>query len=733
MLKFAGIGKIALAGAIAIIFASAALAADDLSFKLETHYAVPDGGLAEIVTASPDGRFLYYTNASGKKIGALDISDPSKPKPLAEISTGEAEPTSAAVSKDGKYLVAVLRNGDGIDNPAPGTLRLFSIGADGAPEAVGDAPLGVGPDSLALTEVGGKLVAVVAIEDEETDSEGEATIDGKRPGQVDVVTVNAEKPEESIVATVNFSEEALQIDGVNFPQDPQPEFVAISPDGLEAAVTLQENNAVALIDLKDPAKPAIKSIFTAGTVSRKADLKKDGNVDFSSDFTGRREPDAAAYLSIGGKTFLALANEGDSSLKTFGDGVYSGGRGVSLHNLDGSVVWDSGLELENAAALSGHYPDARSESRSMEVEGVAVYSGLDRVLMVAASEKGSFLAVYQVNDAEKPELLALLPTGNSPEGVKIAPGRSDGEILIISGNEGDGTINIYSASTGVQASSATPRITSESVYWTAISGMATDGEFFYAVGDNAVKPSVIWKIYPSKAESGEIAVLEEIHLTKDGQAQSYDLEGICWTKDGFWLSAEAAKTASENLLVFSSLDGQVQAEYPLDEALIAKYGDPQNYGFEGVAAASGGEKVYAVLQRGFDSSKPQAAILEFAPASREWRVAWYPLDQNSIDQEKYWTGLSDVALGPDSKMLVVERDKGAGSSAEVKKIYSIDLDSFGQEKTLEKALVSDIAADWGLLLEKVASLALLNDEMWIVTDNDGAGWTRVINLGAPGK
>jgi DNA-binding beta-propeller fold protein YncE len=259
------------------------------SFVPESHYAVPGGEVAEIVAASADGMFLYYTNASGKKVGVLDISDPANPKAASYISTGEAEPTSAAVSSDGKNLIVVMRNGDGLNRPAPGTLSLYDISDAGKPSHAGDVEIGIGPDSAALASRGGNLVAVVAIEDEEG----------------------------------------------------------------EAAVTLQENNAVAVIDISNPEEPKIKNVFCAGTVERKADLKKDGSVDFSGDFKGRREPDGIAYVTVGDEIYLAVANEGDTSLKTFGDGVYSGGRGVSLLRADGTPVWDSGAELERAASRAG--------------------------------------------------------------------------------------------------------------------------------------------------------------------------------------------------------------------------------------------------------------------------------------------------------------------------------------------------------------------------------------------
>lgn len=39
------------------------------------------------------------------------------------------------------------------------------------------------------------------------------------------------------------------LDGVNFPEDPEPEFVSINDNNI-AVVTLQENNALVLINLE---------------------------------------------------------------------------------------------------------------------------------------------------------------------------------------------------------------------------------------------------------------------------------------------------------------------------------------------------------------------------------------------------------------------------------------------------------------------------------------------------
>ena len=711
------------------LFSPPSSEAEVKSFRLEYHYAVPGGEVAEIVTATPDGMRLFYTNASGEKVGILDISDPASPKGLGSISVS-GEPTSAAISVDGRYLAVAVRNGDSLNNAIPGTLGIYDISLPDKTLHIGNITVGIGPDSLACTEIDGKMVVVIAIEDEESDEEGEATLGGKRPGRIDVVTVNPSDLPSSTVASVELSQELLSsIEGINYPADPQPEFVAISPSGIEVAVSLQENNGVVVIDISDPSAPLIKRVFCAGTVERKADLKKDGQISFSDDFKGRREPDSLTYLSVGGKNYLALANEGDTELKSFGDGVYPGGRGLSIHDMDGNVLWDSGVELDIAAALLGHYPDERSGKKGTEMEGVTSAKMFGDDLLIAASERGSFLAVYRVKDISAPELIKILPTGISPEGVIAITGRQDGKHLIVSANEGDGTINLYSVSDkDVPGDTSDLTIYSKSEPWSALSGFSSDGKYVYAVPDNAWSTSRIWRINMSEAKDGKAEIDLTIPILKDGTPAAYDLEGICWTKDGFWLAGEGSK-ASENVLVFAGHDGVVKEEYFLPQELMDKYGDPDKFGFEGVAVTSDGSFLYVAMQRGFDNNEDKAAILRFSPTERKWETAWYPLDKNPVDSKKYWTGLSDLCLVDDDNLLVLERDKGRGDSARIKRVYSVNLKGFSEGALLGKKLVKDISKSQGLLLEKTESLCLLDGHIWVATDNDGAGWTRMLNLG----
>lgn len=63
------------------------------SFRLVSTFLVPGGNSAEIVAATPDGLTLVYTDAVGRTLGIVDISNPAAPAQVATIPVdGPASP-----------------------------------------------------------------------------------------------------------------------------------------------------------------------------------------------------------------------------------------------------------------------------------------------------------------------------------------------------------------------------------------------------------------------------------------------------------------------------------------------------------------------------------------------------------------------------------------------------------------------------------------------------------------
>ena len=701
-----------------LISASSANALPIRSFTPINRYVV-DGAVAEIIAATPDGMTVVYTNSDDENIGLLDISKPSIPQVIGTVDVSAfGEPTSVAVTPNGQYaLVSVLDKTKKIANQKPGTLVFINLQTQ---SIVGQVKLaGIGPDSLAITPDGSK--AIIAIEDEED----EDNLPGKRPGSVNFITINYNNPNLSQVNNVALNLEG--IDGVNYQKDPQPEFVAISKDGKTAAISIQENNAIAILDV---ASEKVIRIFSAGTSKHKrADLKKDKKISFTQSFEGRREPDALAFTADG--KYIITANEGDTKQKTFKDGIYSGGRGWSIFDLEGNVVYDTGSSLEEEAVIRGHYPDGRSKKRGIEVEGVAVASFNNQEFAFVASERGSFLAVYDLSNIKYPQLVSFLPTGMAPEGILPIPQRN----LVLTANEKDGTIDTFRGSMfgfNPYKTNVEPDVVGslENPYaalsgWTQVPGNPNK---FYAVPDNAVAPS---KIFSLELQGKKLVVTDAMELTKNGKAAKYDLEGITVASNGgFWVVSEGDNRKGKerpNVLVKLSAQGEVEQEVFLPQNAAAKI---QRFGFEGVTTSADGSKVYVAIQREF-KGEDKVRIAEYNVATKNWNYYFYSLD---TDNKKGWVGNSEIARDIDGSFLVIERDNQGGkkgaSNVRVKRIYRFSLDGVRPRETVNKQLVADLTKDYNWYEEKVEGLAVTNNGYWVISDNDGGTIsTRALFIG----
>lgn len=119
--------------------------------RIATHDV--NGAVAEIVTSTPNGRTLIYTNSTDGKIGFVDIADPASPVEIGSIAAG-GEPTSVATTPDGRWALVVV---DG----TPDKLQVIDL-SDNTIETTMN--LGGQPDSIAVSADG--KYAAIAIENE---------------------------------------------------------------------------------------------------------------------------------------------------------------------------------------------------------------------------------------------------------------------------------------------------------------------------------------------------------------------------------------------------------------------------------------------------------------------------------------------------------------------------------------------------------------------------------------
>lgn len=376
------------------------------------------GEVAEIVACTPDGRTLIYTDSSAQVLGFVDISNPATPTEIATLPAG-GEPTSVAVTPSGRWALAVVHG-------SPDTLLVIDLRDRTVERSI---VLGGQPDSIAISPDG--FYAAIAIENERDEG-----VDGGRMPQppAGFLTIVRLFGPPALWSTRNVS---LAGFGDRFPTDPEPEFVDIN-DEHEAAVTLQENNTVVIVDLQ---RARVVEHWSTGTTTHLADLQNDGVVAFDDILlNARREPDAVAWTPRGN---LITANEGDYSVD-LAAGEFVGGRNFTIFSRRGAVVFDAGSSLEESAAAVGLYVDSRSASKGCEIEGAEIGIFDDRTFAFIGSERCNFVAVYRLDSKDRPRLVQILPTGSRPEGLLAIPRRD----LFVSANEGDGTISIFEGKPG---------------------------------------------------------------------------------------------------------------------------------------------------------------------------------------------------------------------------------------------------------------------------------------------
>ena len=383
----------------------------------------PGSGVAEIVAASDDGRTLVYTDAGAALVGFVDVTNPAAPVASGTVDVG-GSPTSVTVLQ-GRALVMVDDtpiDPDDTFGPHAGRMLVINLATRAIERTI---DLGGQPDSVKISS--DKRYAIIAIENQRDEN----VEDGIMPH---VPANGAERDEPGFVVIVDlvggvgtWSTRTVLLEGLagmRFPEDPEPEFVDINRDNI-AAVTLQENNHVVLIDLRTG---NVVRHWSAGTVSGQvADTSESPlAIVFSGVVEAPREPDSVQWLS---KLTLATADEGD----------YEGGtRSWTVFGANGSVITKSGSSFELETVRHGHYDEARSENKGIEPEGMTTDRFGDTSYLFVVAERANAVGVYTLAGSF-PKFRQLLPTGVEPEGLLAIPKRD----LFVTANEGDGTLSIF--------------------------------------------------------------------------------------------------------------------------------------------------------------------------------------------------------------------------------------------------------------------------------------------------
>lgn len=691
--------------------------------------------VAEISTVTPDGNTVIYTDAAAKRIGFLDITNAAKPigkgtLSLTELGHKDDQPTSVAAVQD-HVLVVVDTTGGDFAHPS-GRVDIVRVGDR---TRVHSIDLGGQPDSIAISPDGS--FAAIAMENQRNE---EFTPPGKEEGDlpqpptgfVQLIDLKG-APDTWTPRKVDFDVDAARQAGLDTPEDLEPEYVSINSRG-QVAVTLQENNGIAVIDGRTG---TVTKIFSAGSQSVTGiDTKEDAAIDQTGSIKDTpREPDAIGWI---GDDYVATANEGD----------WKGGtRGWTIFNADtGKVVWDAGNSFEQLAVRTGLHIEGRAEAKGPEPEGLAITTIGGRPVALIASERSNFVAVYDVSEPAAPRFRQILPTTPGPEGVLPIPSRN---LLAISSEADDAeakvraSVNLY----GYGESFATagkpdiPSIVSGDIDgapigWGALGALSADprdANRLYTATDIAYGPARILGIDVAQKPA---LIDTALPVTEDGKPATLDTEGIsARPDDGFVLAVEGEDGAG-NQIVYVAADGRIEKRVPLPKDIAAQLG---SNGLEGVAVDQ--NSVWVALQRQLKSDpKGVVRIGRYTPDGDKWEWFGYQLDSTSAKDD--WIGISEISVH-NGELLILERDKLNGPDARLKALYRVAIPSgAGQSgttpqvlpKTLARNLVPDLQATNGYVQEKVEGVAIAgNQNLYVVTDNDGLddanGETVFLDLG----
>jgi hypothetical protein len=213
-----------------------------------------DAGGAEISAYDPASKRLFVINNGVKRVDILDASDPAAPTLIASLDTssfGGGGPNSVAI-KNGLVAVAV----ESSPKTNPGTVVFYDVFGT----VLASVPVGALPDMLTFTPDGTKVLVA---------NEGEPASDYSADpvGSVSIIDLSkgVRRLSAASVTTVDLAaaaeidaEISVKAPNATLSTDLEPEYITVSEDGLTAWVTLQEANAVAILDVAGATCTAIR-------------------------------------------------------------------------------------------------------------------------------------------------------------------------------------------------------------------------------------------------------------------------------------------------------------------------------------------------------------------------------------------------------------------------------------------------------------------------------------------
>lgn len=277
-----------------------------------------EGGVAEIIRYNPDNMKFYVINGKNQTIDIVSLTGLASEKTQqlqkeTSINIADAvnsnqftygDLTSIDVNQHKKVIVAAVQDKDYTKNG-----KIVVMDYDGKILKTFDT--GVQPDMVKMSSDGKHILTADEAEPREglengVDPEGSVTIVNYETGKSTILRFDHP----------NVIDDDVHIRNKDAVNDFEPEYIALSTDGKKAYVALQENNAIAAIDVADGKVDSVKSLGYKdhSLPGNELDAARNGKIEIENlPILGAYMPDSVVFVSVRGVNYLVTANEGDAT------------------------------------------------------------------------------------------------------------------------------------------------------------------------------------------------------------------------------------------------------------------------------------------------------------------------------------------------------------------------------------------------------------------------------------